>query len=453
MTYILSRQLLGGKYSKWIVILQEFDLEFTSAKSKKLLVFAELICSLPSSASPSHTKDHIPDETLFLIGTLDPWYGDIITYLQTSSFRPGTPKEARRRIRHQSQPYRIIGDTLYRLGADSVLRRCLTHEEAEKVLNDCHSGACGSHMSSYATAQKILRAGYFWPSIFKDCILAIRSCHECQIFQRKMRAPAAPLHPVVTAGPFAKWGIDYVTCNPRSAGGHGYIIVAVDYFTKWAEAMPTLNEDGHTAAQFLFNHVISRFGVPQAIVTDHRKHFRNHMMTELTTQLGLKHDSSTPYYPQSNGQVEAINKDATGFTPFQLVYGLEATLPIECEIPSLKLAIELLPNTNPLEERLLYLERLDETRRLANLAIETQKRWVKSHFDQNVHPRSFNEGDLVLLYDQANEKLGPGKLESMWLGPYIVKKVLDKGAYELIDYEGNPLAQPRNGLYLKKYYA
>eukprot|EP00253_Pinus_taeda_P017487 PITA_17487 len=442
MTYILSRQLLGGK--------------------------------------GSHS-----DETLFLISTLDPWYGDIIIYLQTSSFRPGVSKDARQRIRHQSQPYRIIRDTLYRLGTNSILRRCLTHKKAERVLNDYHSGACGGHMSEYATAQKILRAGYFWPSIFKDCILVVRSCHECQIFQRKIQAPPAPLHPVVTVGPFAKWGTDYVTCNPRSVGGHGFIIIIVDYFTKWAEAMPTLTEDGHTAAQFLFNHVISRVGVPQAIVTDHGKHFRNHMMKELTTQLGLKHDSSTPYYPQSNGQFEAINKilvtmlqrtigmhksnwhfmlfpalwayrtsvkDATGFTPFQLVYGLEATLPIECEIPSLKLVVELLPNTTPLEERLLYLEQLDETRHLANLAIETQKKRVKSHFDQTVRPCSFNKGDLVLLYNQANDKLGAGKLESMWLGHYIVKKVLQKWAYELIDYEGNPLAQPRNGLYLKKYY-
>eukprot|EP00253_Pinus_taeda_P020159 PITA_20159 len=447
MTYILSRQLLGGKYSKWIVILQEFYLEFATAKSKKSLVFSELIFSLPSSSSPSHTEDQILDETLFLISTLDPWYGDILIYLQTSSFRPGTSKDAGRRIHHQSQPYRIIGDTLYRLGTDSVLRHCLTDEEAERVLNDCHSGACGGHMSGYATAQKILRAGYFWPCIFKDCILAVRSCHECQIFQRKMRAPPAPFHPVITIDPFAKWGIDYVTCNPRSAGGHGFIIISIDYFTKWAEVMPTLNEDGHTVVQFLSNHVISRFSIPQAIVTDHGKHFRNHMMMELTTQLGLKHDSYTPYYPQSNGQ------DAAGFTPFQLVYGLEATLPIECEIPSLKLAVELLPNTTPLEECLLYLERLDETRRLANFAIETQKKGVKSRFDQTVHPRYFNEGDLVLLFDQANDKLGPGKLESMWLGPYIVQKGLQKGAYVLIDYEGNPLAQPRNGLYLKKYYA
>jgi hypothetical protein len=78
---------------------------------------------------------------------------------------------------------------------------------------------------------------------------------------------------------------------------------------------------------------------------------------------------------------------------------------------------------------------------------------VKTHFDNSVNPRSFVEGDLVLLYDQANDKLGAGKLEPMWHGPYIVKRVLQKGAYELIDYEGNPLDRPRNGLYLKKYYA
>ena len=90
-------------------------------------------------------------------------------------------------------------------------------------------------------------------------------------------------------------------------------------------------------------------------------------------------------------------KDGTGFTPFQLVYGLEATLPIECEIPSLKIAVELLPNTTPVEKQLLYLERLDETRRLASLAIEAQKKRVKTHFDHTIHPRSFVEGDLVLL--------------------------------------------------------
>ena len=96
-------------------------------------------------------------------------------------------------------------------------------------------------------------------------------------------------------------------CNPTSAEGHGYIIVAMDYFTKWAEAMPTYVEDGKTAALFLFNHIIARFGVLQSIVTNHKSHFRNQMMEELSAKLGFHHENSTPYYPQDNCQVEAIN--------------------------------------------------------------------------------------------------------------------------------------------------
>lgn len=143
----------------------------------------------------------------------------------------------------------------------------------------------------------------------------------------------------------------------------------------------------------------------------------------------------------------------TGFTPFQPVYGLEATLLIECKIPSLKLVVEFLSNTTPMEECLLYLERLNETHIFSSLVIEEQNKRLKTHFDQIVNPHSFTEGDLVLPYDQSNNKLGVGKFEPMWHGPYIVKNVLQNGAYELITYEGNPLDKFRNGLYLKKYYA
>ena len=86
MTYILTCQLPGGKYSKWIVIIQEFELVFTTARSKKSLVFTEFICSLPCKSLPVGADEQIPDETLFSISTLDPWYLDIIVYLQTSTF-------------------------------------------------------------------------------------------------------------------------------------------------------------------------------------------------------------------------------------------------------------------------------------------------------------------------------------------------------------------------------
>ena len=87
------------------------------------------------------------------------------------------------------------------------------------------------------------------------------------------------------------------------------------------------------------------------------------------------------------------------------------------------------------------------------MALEVNKHRVKAQYDKSIHPRAFSEGDLVLLWDQLKEPLGVGKFNPMWRGPYVVKHVLEKGAYELVDYEGTTLAEPRNGLYLKKYYA
>ena len=146
-------------------------------------------------------------------------------------------------------------------------------------------------------------------------------------------------------------------------------------------------------------------------------------------------------------------KTATGFSPYQLVHGVESVLPVECEIRSLKLAIELLPDNSPLEERLVHLEQLDEQCRDALVALEVNKHCVKVQYDNSIRPRRFSEGYLVLLWDQPKEPLGEGKFNPMWRGPYMVKCVLEKGAYELVDYEGTALAEYRNGIYLKKYYA
>ena len=89
-----------------------------------------------------------------------------------------------------------------------------------------------------------------------------------------MQSHPAPLFPVISVGPFTKWGIDYVTYNPFSAEGHKYIIVVVDYFTKWAEEIPTYKADKETAVFFIFNQIITRFGIPKEIVTDHGSHFQ-----------------------------------------------------------------------------------------------------------------------------------------------------------------------------------
>lgn len=220
--------MIGGKFTKWIVILLEFDLEFKSAKTKKSLVFAELLSDFPRNSEDISYDESLVDDHLFLITSSYLWSGTIIVYLQTMKFSSDVSHEERRYIRHQAKHYLIINDTLYRRGVDLVLRRCLTHEEAKKVLNDCHSGAYGGHFFGLATAQKILRAGYFCPSLFKDYVEAVKKCHLCQVFSRKTHSHPTPMHPVIAMGPFSKWGIDFMTCHPPSTQGHKYIIVVVD---------------------------------------------------------------------------------------------------------------------------------------------------------------------------------------------------------------------------------
>ena len=103
-----------------------------------------------------------------------------------------------------------MDNTLYRHGVDSILHNCLTHEEAELVLNDCHEGVCGGHLSGFSTAQKILRVGYLWSSIFKDCVDAVKWYHPCQVFTCNVCSHPALLHPIITVGPFTKWGLDFM---------------------------------------------------------------------------------------------------------------------------------------------------------------------------------------------------------------------------------------------------
>jgi hypothetical protein len=144
---------------------------------------------------------------------------------------------------------------------------------------------------------------------------------------------------------------------------------------------------------------------------------------------------------------------ATDFTPFHLVHGIEATLPIDCELPTLCTSINLFPDTAPMEQCLLTLESLDEDRRYSLQHNEEAKKWSKFTFDRHVNILSFNKGDLVLSYDISHDTLGHGKFDSLWCDPFIIQHFLTKGAYILVSPKGSPLKEPVNGFYLKKFYA
>jgi hypothetical protein len=297
MQYLLSRRQINGKFSRWIVILQEYDLKFSTPKRKKSLILAKLIMAFPFNTTIPSVNTNLPDEHIFFIPSDDPWYGDLLVYLRTQKFRNHLSKDDRRCMRPKAPRYLLIRDILYRQGFDTILCRCLTIDEADRVLNNYHSGACEGHLSGLYTTQKIICESYFWPTLFHDCIHTMKQCDKCQLYANKACAPPSLLHPVIITGPFCKWGIDFMTCNPTSSNGQKSIVVAVDYFTKWVEAIPTFNNTADTKMRFFFNHVISRIEVPLQLVSDHEKHFENEIFMELSSRLGFSHEFASPYYP------------------------------------------------------------------------------------------------------------------------------------------------------------
>jgi hypothetical protein len=122
---------------------------------------------------------------MFFITSSDPKYRDILIYLQTLRCPTSASCDEHWHIRHQAKNYLILDDTLYWRGIDCILRRCITHEEAVIMLNDCLTGACGGYLSRLETTQKILRASYLWPTLINDCIESVEKCHPCQSSLRR----------------------------------------------------------------------------------------------------------------------------------------------------------------------------------------------------------------------------------------------------------------------------
>ena len=177
------------------------------------------MCDLPYASMKYEPSDSFLDEFLFLISTIDPWYGDLLIYLQTQWFQPHLSHDDHHRIHHHAKYYLILNDTSYRHGIDSILQQCLTHEEVEHVLNDFHSRACGGHLSGMATAQKILRAGYFWPSIFKDYHETVKKCPPCNIFIPKSAPILLRFTPSFLLALFPNGGwTSYIVSLPQLGG-------------------------------------------------------------------------------------------------------------------------------------------------------------------------------------------------------------------------------------------
>ena len=265
----------------------------------------------------------------------------------------------------------VLDSALFWKNHEGILLNCLTMNETDKVMKEFHAGDCGGHLYWKSTADKILRAGFYWPSLFADVKKFFVSCHKCHIFEGKRKLLPLPLKPISTEKPFQQWGLDFIgEIHPSSSGQHKWILIATDYFTKWIEAIPCRQANDSTIIQFLETNILSRFGCPEKIIIDNAATFKSNKMISFCHKYHITLGHSTTYYPQGNGLAESSNKSliniikkvleenknnwhkklvnalwddrlttkrSIGTSPYELVYGMEARFPSSLGIPVIKL--------------------------------------------------------------------------------------------------------------------
>ncbi|MCO5613208.1 hypothetical protein L7F22_067484 [Adiantum nelumboides] len=408
----------------------------------------------------------------------------IVSYILEGEFPQSFTKAQKQRLMEKASSYLFLEGALYQRGKDQVCRRIPTVEEIPSILEGLHEEACGGHFAQELTAKKILLSGYVWPSLHIDVQHWCKSCHNCQVNGNK-HLLHGPRQLVLANGPFEKWGIDAMGPLPRTKNGKLYILVAIDYMTRWVEAQSVTRVNEKTVSRFVYTHICCRFGTPLEIVSDNGPGFRKGLLTEVCEELHILHLHSTPYYPQSNGLVEKANgiiagiirkmvknktklwddfldgalwayrttyKEATEFTPFHLVYGQKALQPIELNIPTMRLHGKAAQRKE--EEwtyRLLTLAELERKREVAYECYKRKATQVKDKLDKKVKDKGIKEGDLVLRYDNRLDNRFDAKFETRWQGPYIVKKAFNSSYYQLMDLDEKKHPRKVNGYRLKPY--
>ncbi|XP_035844030.1 uncharacterized protein LOC118490476 [Helianthus annuus] len=269
------------------------------------------------------------------------WMTPIIMYLQ-SGILPENKAEARK-IQYKSEHYQMADGILYRKSYLGPLLRCVDADDANYLIREVHEGICGIHAGPRMVVAKVMNAGYYWPGMHLDAVKELRKCSGCQRHAPKTMRPKNELVPVTTAWPFQQWGIDMVGPFPEAPGAVKFIIVAVDYFTKWVEAKALASTTSAVVKRFIWEQIICRFGLPIRIITDNGTNFAADDLERWFKELNIEHTFSSVAHPQGNGQVEAVNKS--------IVDGIKARLGEKRrgwvdELPSILWAHRTMPKTS-----------------------------------------------------------------------------------------------------------
>ena len=272
LKYLLKKQNSKARLIRWVLFLQEFNIQIRDKKGVENVVADHL--SRLTIAHNTHNPpifDEFLKESLLTV-SIAPWYAHIANFLVTGELPVEWTAQDKKFFHPRVHSYYWEEPYLFKYCADRIIRKCVPEEEQEGILSHCHDSACGGHFASQKTAMKVLHSGFYWPSLFKNAYTVCKQCDKCQRLGKIFRRHMIPLNPILVVELFDVWGIDFMGPFPTSFG-YAYILVGVDYVSKWVEAMPCRAANHKAVLKFLKEKIFSRFRVPKAIINDGGSHF------------------------------------------------------------------------------------------------------------------------------------------------------------------------------------
>ncbi|GJS58589.1 reverse transcriptase domain-containing protein [Tanacetum coccineum] len=461
LKYLFNKKDAKARLLRWVLLLQEFDFKVIDTKGAENYAadhLSRLENPYENVFDPKEITETFPLETLSVLTSKDqstPWFADFANYHAGKFIKKGMSTQEKNKFFKDVKHYFWDDPFLFKTCADQIIRRCVDGKEALEILEACHSGPTGGHYGANFTAKKVFDAGFYWPTIYKDAYEFVKTCDACQRQGKISQHDEMPQNVIQVCEIFDLWGIDFMGPFPSSRGNK-YILVAVDYLSKWVEAKALPTNDARVVVKFLKS-LFSRFGAPRAIISDRGTHFCNDKFDRVMSKYGVtwsdKLDDALwafrTAYKTPMG-CTPYKETPIGCTPYKLVYGKACHLPVELEHKAywaLKHANFDLKTAG--DHRKLQLNELSELRDQAYENSLIYKEKTKKLHDSKIKNRIFNVGDQVLLFN-SRLKIFSGKLKSRWSGPFTITEVYPYGTAKLSHADGSNFKV--NCHRLKHYY-